>query len=260
MALCSKNFFSEEIIHLIIGEENETKKVTRSRERKRTELLPSQTMTKKSKLQSFYGKGISKFTSLQEALSTIDEEDESVCNATVLPPESGDRDIPTDEEDNFEDNASFPTKVAGQLEVHYNLTSEAEGENEIDGPTSSNRDRKRTATRNMTKNTTTSPGTMNEDSKCDPDDKDYVAQLPKRKAKAGAPKKTKTKPMCGKDKKKTTKEQKKIKWKSNATLFVPLEKVDSINLHPKIERTEGMTPYETWSCLFTGAMFDNLVE
>ena len=38
MASCTTNFSSEEIIHLIIGEENKTKKVTRSRERKRTEL------------------------------------------------------------------------------------------------------------------------------------------------------------------------------------------------------------------------------
>ena len=156
MASCNKNFSSEEIIHLIIAEENETKKVTRSRERKRTELLPSQTMTKKSKLQSFYGKGISKFTSLQEALSTIDEEDESVRNVTLLPPESGERGIPTDGEDNFEDNASFPTEVAGELEDHYNLISKAEGEKTRDDPTSSNRDRKRTATRNTTKNTTNS--------------------------------------------------------------------------------------------------------
>ena len=70
---------------MIIGEENETKKVIRSRERKRTELPPSQNVIKKSKLPSFYGRGISKFTSLQEALSTIDEEDESVGNVTVLP-------------------------------------------------------------------------------------------------------------------------------------------------------------------------------
>ena len=47
--------------------------------------------------------------------------------------------------------------------------------------------------------------------------------------------------------------------KNNATLFVPLEKVDSINCHPKIERIEGMNPYETWSCFFTNAMFDKLV-
>ena len=179
MASCSKNISSEEIIHLIIGEENETKKVTRSRERKRTELLPS--LTKKSKLQSFYGKGISKFTSLQEALFAIYEEHESVRNVTVLPPESGDRDIPTDEEDNFEDDASFSTEVAGELEVHYNLTSEAEGKNEIDDPTSNNRDRRRTAMRNTTTNTTTSLGTMNEGSECDSDNEGYVDELPPQK-------------------------------------------------------------------------------
>ena len=57
-----------------------------------------------------------------------------------------------------------------------------------------------------------------------------------------------------------TKEQDKNKWKNNATLFVPLENVYSINFYPKIERIEGMTPYEIWPCLFTDAMFDNLVE
>ena len=110
MASCSKNFSSEEIIHLIMGEENETKKVTRSRERKRTELPPSQNARKKSKLQNFYGKSKSKFTSLQEALSTIDEGDESARNVTVLPLKSGDRDIPTDEEDNFEEMPLFQPK------------------------------------------------------------------------------------------------------------------------------------------------------
>ena len=48
--------------------------------------------------------------------------------------------------------------------------------------------------------------------------------------------------------------------KNNATLFVPLEKVNSINCYPKIERIEAMNSYETWSCLFTNAMFDKLVE
>ena len=32
------------------------------------------------------------------------------------------------------------------------------------------------------------------------------------------------------------------------------------DFYPEIERIEGMTPYEIWSCLFTDAMFDNLVE
>ena len=31
-------------------------------------------------------------------------------------------------------------------------------------------------------------------------------------------------------------------------------------LHPVIEWIEGMTPDETWSCLFTDPIFDNLVE
>ena len=42
----------------------------------------------------------------------------------MLPSESSDRDIPTDEEDNFEDSFSFPTQVARELEIHYNKTSE----------------------------------------------------------------------------------------------------------------------------------------
>ena len=84
------------------------------------ELRQSHDMSKKSKLKNVYDKCISKVTSLQETLSAIDEEEKSVRNVTVLPPESGDRDITTDEEDNFEDNFSFPTKVAGELEINYN--------------------------------------------------------------------------------------------------------------------------------------------
>ena len=101
---------------------------------------------------------------------------------------------------------------------------------------SNNNDRKRAATRNTTKNTTTSAGTTNEYSESDPDDKDYVAHLLKKKIKTGAPKKTKKKTLFDKDKKRMTKEQNKNKWKNNATLFLPLEKVDSINFYPKNER------------------------
>ena len=61
-------------------------------------------------------------------------------------------------------------------------------------------------------------------------------------------------------KKKMTKEPNENKLSNNVTLFVPLEKVDSINFHPKIKWIEGMTPDETWSCTFTDAMVDNLVE
>ena len=110
----------------------------------------------------------------------IDEEDKSLRNVTVLPPESGNRDIPADEEGNFEDSGSFLTKVVGELEVYYNETGEAQGENEIDGPTSS--------TRSTTKDTTISAGTTNEDSEFDPDNEDYVAHLPKGEPEAGAPK------------------------------------------------------------------------
>ena len=52
----------------------------------------------------------------------------------------------------------------------------------------------------------------------------------------------------------------KNKRNNNATLFVTLKKVDSISFHPKIEWIEDVTPDETWSCLLTDAMFDNLVE
>ena len=174
MDSCSKNLTSEEIISLIMWEENKIKKVLRSRERKQMDFHPSQNMSKKSKAKSSYDKGKSKFTSLQETLSAIDEEYELVRNVTALLLESGAKDIPTDEEDNFEDNASFSTEVAGELEVDYNETSEPKDENEIDGPTSSNNDRRRAATRNITKITTTSARTMNWDNEFDPDDKDYV--------------------------------------------------------------------------------------
>ena len=68
------------------------------------ELHASQNMSKKSKAKSSYDKGKSKFTSLQETLSAIDEEYESVHNVTALLLESGAKDIPTDEEDNFGNN------------------------------------------------------------------------------------------------------------------------------------------------------------
>ena len=66
--------------------------------------------------------------------------------------------------------------------------------------------------------------------------------------------------LCDKGKKKMTKEQNKNKWSNNATLFVTLEKVDSINFYTNIEWIEDMTPDETWSCLFIDSMFDKLVE
>lgn len=56
MGSSSKNFTSEEIINLIIEEENKAKKVPRSRERKQTELHPSQNISKKNKVQRFYEK------------------------------------------------------------------------------------------------------------------------------------------------------------------------------------------------------------
>ena len=46
---------------------------------------------------------------------------------------------------------------------------------------------------------------MNEDRESDADDEGYVAQLPKRKPKAGAPEKTKMKKSCDKGKKMMTK-------------------------------------------------------
>ena len=120
MVSYSKNCTSEEMINLIIWEENETKKVPRSRERKQIELYRSQNMSKKSRVKGFDDKGISKFTSLQETLSAINEEDKSVCNVTVLLLESGDRDIPTDEKGNVEDNIPLPTKVERELKIYYN--------------------------------------------------------------------------------------------------------------------------------------------
>ena len=144
-----------------------------------------------------------------------------------------------------------------ELEVHYRETSEAESENKTECPISNSNDRKRAATRNRTKNTTTSPEIMNEYSESDPDIKDYLAQLLKKKLKCGAPKKTIKKTLCDKGKNRMTKEQNKYKWKNNATLVMLLEKVDSINFYSNIERIEAMKPYEI---LFTDAIFDNLVE
>ena len=44
------------------------------------------------------------------------------------------------------------------------------------------------------------------------------------------------------------------------TLFVTLEKVDSINFYTKIEWIEGIIPDKTCSCLLTDAIFDDLEE
>ena len=38
-------------------------------------------------------------------------------------------------------------------------------------------------------------------------------------------------------------EQNKNKRKNNVAIFLPLEKVDSFNFYPKIERIEGMSLY-----------------
>ena len=104
-------------------------------------------------------------------------------------------------------------------------------QNKIECPISSNNDRKRAATRNTTKNTTASAGTMNEYSESDRDDKDYVTQLLNKKLKTGAPKKTKKNSSCNKGKKRMVEEQNKNKWKNNANLFVHMEMVDSINFY-----------------------------
>ena len=101
--------------------------------------------------------------------------------------------------------------MARESEVHYNEISEVEGKNELDGPINSNNGRKRAATRNATKNITTSTGTTNEESESDPDDKDYVAQLPKRKPEAGTCRKNKKKTSCDKGKRSMTKENNKNK-------------------------------------------------
>ena len=128
----------------------------------------------------------------------------------------------------------MPDEVAW---VYYE-TSEVEGENEIECPISSNSYRKWAAARNTTKSKTTSAGTTNEYREFD---KEYVAQLLKKKLKIGAPKKAKKKTSCDKGRKRMTKEQDKNKLKNNATLFVLLENMDSINFYPKIERIEGMS-------------------
>ena len=92
--------FDNKKYNLIIWEENRTKKVPRSRERKKTELHPSQNLSNKNKVQSLNEKG-KKFSSYKKEISCIDEEDEPLHNETVLPRECADRDIATDEEGNF---------------------------------------------------------------------------------------------------------------------------------------------------------------
>ena len=71
-----------------------------------------------------------------------------------------------------------------ELEVQYYETSEAEGENEIECPISSNNYRKWAAARNTTKSATISAGTTSGFREFD---KEYVPQLLKKKLKIGAP-------------------------------------------------------------------------
>ena len=101
--------------------------------------------------------------------------------------------------------------MAGELEVHYNETSEVEDENKIDGQTGSNNDRNRAPTRNTTKNTTTSAGKMIGESEVDPNNEDFqnVAQLPNRKPKSGESKTIIKKTSCDKVKKRMTNKQNK---------------------------------------------------
>ena len=112
------------------------------------ELDPSQNMSKKGKLQSFYVHEKCNLSLLHYKKHYLYQwRGWIIADVTVLAPESCYRDIPTDEEGNFKDNASFPTKVEGELEAYYNSN-----------------DGKRATTRNKTKNTTTSAGTMIENS------------------------------------------------------------------------------------------------
>ena len=148
MAPCSKNFTSEENINLITGEENETKKVPRSIKRRQMKLDRSQNMSKKGKLQSFYVHEKCNLSLLHYKKHYLYQWRGWITrNVTVLAPESCNRDIPTDEEGNFKDNASFPTEVEGELDIYYNSN-----------------DGKRATARNKTKNTTTSAGKMIENS------------------------------------------------------------------------------------------------
>ena len=66
-----------------------------------------------------------------------------------------------------------------------------------------------------------------------------MTQLPKTKPRAGVPKKLKRR-HC---EIRARRRWQGSKIKVNVAIFLPLEKVDSFNFYPKIERIEGMTLY-----------------
>ena len=77
---------------------------------------------------SFYGKSKkpSKFVTVTEALDAIDEEATS-ATIVILPPESGDKSIPSDEEDN-DDLDTDIFEPAGEVELSVSSSSDEEEE------------------------------------------------------------------------------------------------------------------------------------
>ena len=78
---------------------------------------------------SFYGKSKkpSKFVTVPEALDAIDEEATSATIVILPPPESGDKSIPSDEEDN-DDLDTDIFEPAGEVELSVSSSSDEEEE------------------------------------------------------------------------------------------------------------------------------------
>ena len=216
--------------------------------------------TSVNKVKNLYG-GSLKFTSLPEALHCIDLADSSIRNLTLLPPACGDQDVPTDEEDDFDDTTGLPTEVAGELEVNFN--DEISSDDEDDGVT--NMKARRMSLRKR-KIVCCGESHKNNDAESDENhsDEDYIVSKPvKKQQKKGASSKLVGIGSTKGGKKQTSKKDQQVdkskKWKQVGQLLQPLKKNGVINHHPKVEEIEDKTPFETWCCLFTDEMFDMLL-
>ena len=113
MASCSKYFSTEEIKDLVTASDS-AKESCKIRSQKRTSshittpvvgdvIIPTRT---------FYGEP-TRFKLLKDALTYIDASEMNPRTLIVLPPESGDQNVPTDEEDDVRDTSLLPPEVAG---------------------------------------------------------------------------------------------------------------------------------------------------
>ena len=117
MASCSKYFSTEEIKDLVTGSDSakETYKI-RSQKRTSSHITTPVVGDVIIPTRRFYGEP-TRFKLLKDVLTYIDASEINPRTLTVLPPESGDQNVPTDEEDDVRGTSLLPPEVAGELHV-----------------------------------------------------------------------------------------------------------------------------------------------